>query len=62
MVAAEAPIAALALPGALQVRHFTASVGTPRHIALAELAWDGTPTLPAPQPGWFMRLYRAYGA
>ena len=45
-----------------QVRHFTASVGVPRHIALAELAWDGTRSLPAPQPGWFMRLYRAYGS
>jgi hypothetical protein len=48
--------------GALQIRHFVASVGTPRHVALAELAWDGTPALPSPQPGWFMRLYRAYGA
>ena len=41
---------------------FTASVGRPRHVALAELAWSGAPALPAPQPGWFMRLYRAYGA
>jgi hypothetical protein len=31
MVAAEAPIHGLALPGALQVRHFIASVGAPRH-------------------------------
>lgn len=61
MVAAEAPISGLALPGALQVRYFTASAGAPRQIALAELAWDGTRTLPSPQPGWFMRLYRAYG-
>jgi hypothetical protein len=62
MVAADAPIDSLALPGALQIRRFTASVGAPRHIALAELAWSGTPALPSPQPGWFMRLYRAYGA
>jgi hypothetical protein len=62
MVAAETPIHGLALPAALQVRHLTASAGTPRHVALGELAWDGTPTLPSPQPGWFMRLYRAYGA
>jgi len=61
MVASESPIQ-LALPNALQVRHFTASVGAPRHIALAELAWDGTRNLPAAQAGWFMRLYRAYGA
>jgi len=61
MVAAEAPIQGLAMPAALQVRHFTASVGTPKHIALAELAWDTTRKLPAQQPGWFMRLYRAYG-
>jgi hypothetical protein len=62
MVAGDAPIQGLSLPGALQIRHFTASAGTPRHIALAELAWDGTPTLPVPQPGWSIRLYRAYGA
>ena len=61
MVAADKPIGQLALPAALQIRHFAASVGAPRHIALTELAWDGTPSLPAPQPGWFMRLYRAYG-
>jgi len=60
MVAADAPIDTLALPGALQIRHFAASAGTPRHIALAELAWSGAPSLPAPRPGWFMRLYRAY--
>ena len=62
MVAADTPIRGLALPGALQIRHFTASAGTPNCIALAELAWEGTRNLPAPQPGWFMRLYRAYGA
>jgi len=62
MVAAEAPVDDLAIPGALQLRRFTASVGVPRHIVLAELAWSGTPALPAPRPGWFMRLYRAYGA
>jgi hypothetical protein len=62
MVASDAPIHGLALAGALQIRYFTASVGAPRHIALAELAWDGMPALAAPQPGWFMRLYRSYGA
>jgi hypothetical protein len=62
MVAADTPMRGLSLPGALQIRHFTASVGAPRHVALAELAWDGPPALPTPQPGWFVRLYRAYGA
>lgn len=62
MVAAEAPITGLDVPGALQLRYFNASVGVPRYIALAELAWGGAPALPAAQAGWFMRLYRAYGA
>jgi hypothetical protein len=62
MIAAEAPVGTLSLPGALQARYFAASAGTPRHVALVELAWDGAPSLPPPQPGWFMRLYRAYAA
>jgi hypothetical protein len=62
MVAAEAPIDALPVPGALQARHFIASSGAPRHIALVELAWEGNPSLPPPQPGWLMRLYRAHAA
>ena len=62
MVASESPIAALAVPGSLQTRFFAASAGTPSHVALIELAWDGAPSMPAPQPGWFMRLYRAYAA
>jgi hypothetical protein len=60
MVASETPIVGLPVPGALQTRQFLASAGTPRHVALVELAWDGAPALPTPQPGWFMRLYRAY--
>ena len=60
MVAADAPIAGLQLPGALLTRHFVASPGTPRHVALVELPRESR--LPAQQPGWFMRLYRAYGA
>jgi hypothetical protein len=60
MVAAEAPIQGLAVPGALRVRHFVAAPGTPRHVALVELPREGR--LPGPQPGGFMRLYRAYGA
>jgi hypothetical protein len=62
LIAAEAPVGELHLPGALQVRHFVASAGTARHIALAELAWEGTRSVPAAQPGWLVRLYRAYGA
>ena len=58
----ESPIQRLSLPSALQVRSFAASVGTPRHVALAELAWDGRRSVPPPQAGRFIRLYRAYGA
>ena len=60
MIASDAPIAGLAVPGALQIRHFVAAAGAPRHVALCELAWDGAPSLPPPQAGWFTRLYRAY--
>lgn len=60
MVAADAPIQGLAVPGALLVRHFVASPGTPRYVALVDLPRQAR--LPAAQPGWFMRLYRAYGA
>jgi hypothetical protein len=62
LLTSDAPVEGVALPAALQIRRFVASAGTPRHIALAELAWEGTRSLPALQPGWFMRLYRAYGA
>jgi hypothetical protein len=52
-VIAGSPLA-LAVTGALQVRHFFAA---PSHIALAELSH---PTLPPMKAGWEMRLYRAY--
>ena len=61
-VAADAAIGELALPGALQTRWFVASAGTPRHLALVELAWEGTRSQPAAQPGWQLQLYKAYGA
>ena len=61
-IAADAPIVDLALPGALQVRRFVASAGTPRHIALVEFAWEGTRSQPDAQEGWQIRLYKAYGA
>lgn len=61
-IASDAPIGALAIPGALQARRFLASAGNPRHVALVEMSWDRTPTLPSARPGWLMRLYRAYGA
>ena len=60
MVAAESPITGIEVPGAIQVRHFVASPGTPRHLALVELPRESR--LPAARPGWFVRLYRAYGA
>ena len=61
LVASDAPVDELALPGALQVRHFLASAGTPRHIVLAELAWEGAQLAAVPR-GVLMRLYRAYVA
>jgi len=62
LVAADAPIGELALPGALQTRRFVASAGTPKHVALVEFAWAQTQTRPAAQAGWEVQLYKAYGA
>ena len=61
-IASDAPIDALASGGALQTRHFVAAAGTPRHIALVEMAREYTRTPPPERPGWWMRLYRSYGA
>jgi len=60
-IAADAPLGEAALPGALQTRRFVASAGTPRHIALAEFAWEGTRSPPEPRAGRQIKLYRAYG-
>jgi hypothetical protein len=61
LVAGDTPVP-LTLPGALQIRRFVASAGNPRHIALAELAWDGVRSLPAVPAGGLARVYRAYAA
>jgi hypothetical protein len=61
LVAAETPLDAVEVPSALQVRRFAASAGTPRHLLLAELAWERT-RLPAVPPGSLARVYRAYAA
>jgi len=61
LVAGDSPVP-LTLPGALQIRRFVASAGNPRHIALAELAWEGARNLPAAPAGGYARLYRAYAA
>jgi hypothetical protein len=61
VVASDAPLAAPAVPAALQVRRFTASAGAPPHIVLAELA-SGEARLPAVPVGALARLYRAYAA
>ncbi len=61
-IASDSSIGDVAIGGALQTRRFIASAGTPRHIALVEMAWDEPGTLPAEQAGWWMRLYRAYGS
>ena len=59
LVAADAPIGELPLPGALQTRRFVASAGTPPHIALVEFETHGR--LEA-RPGWEIQMYKAYGA
>jgi hypothetical protein len=47
----------LALPGALLTRHFEASSGEPRHIALFDLAGTSARDIP---PEWGARIYQAY--
>lgn len=59
VVASDASLADLAVPAALQLRSFVASAGTPRHILLAELAWQGA-RLPSVPAGALARIYRAY--
>jgi len=59
LLAADKALDNFALPAALQVRRFTASAGTPRHIVLAELAWEGG-RVPATSGAALVRLYRAY--
>jgi hypothetical protein len=61
-IAADGPIGALAVAGALQTRRFVAAAGSPRHVALVEMAREQTHALPQPQAGWWMRLYRSYAA
>lgn len=61
LVAAPEPIVTLDFPSALQVRRFVAGAGSPPHIALVELAWNGSRSLPM-VPGALVRLYRLYGA
>ena len=61
-VASNGPVEKLAVPGALQTRRFIASAGNPPHIALIELAREGTRNLPSAQPGRLMPVYRAYAA
>jgi hypothetical protein len=61
LVAADTPLDSLEVPAALQVRRFLAAAGTPRHVLLAELAWEGS-RVPAVPPGSLARVYRAYAA
>jgi hypothetical protein len=57
LVRGDQPTKALALAGALQARHFEASSGKPRHIALFDLAGTIAPGAP---PDWDARIFRAY--
>jgi len=59
LVAADTALDGFALPAALQIRRFTASAGTPRHVVLAELAWEGA-SAPAVPGASLVRVYRAY--
>ena len=61
LVASDTPLPDLALPAALQVRRFTASAGTPRHIVLAELASEDSRPSHIP-PDALERTYRLYAA
>jgi hypothetical protein len=60
LVATEAAAPELNLPHALQARRFVASSGTPSHIVLFDLAWQGSERLPPLPAGALARLYRAY--
>jgi len=61
VVASDTPPPDPALPDALQVRRFTASAGTPRHIVLAELARVGARRSQLPADA-LVRMYRLYEA
>jgi len=57
LICRDAPARAPALPGALLARHFAASSGEPRHIALFELGATTARDVPAE---WGARIYQAY--
>jgi hypothetical protein len=57
LVCRDEPTKQLVLPGALQTRHFVASSGTPRHVALFDLAINSVRDVPHE---WHARIYRAY--
>jgi hypothetical protein len=57
LVCRDAPTHPLALPGALLARHFAASSGEPRHIALFELGARNACDVPAQ---WGARIFLSY--
>jgi hypothetical protein len=57
LVCRDEPTRQLALPGALLARHFTASSGEPRHVALFDLPGTSARDIPAE---WHGRIYQAY--
>ena len=61
LVCSDAPMPLLAVSSALQIRHFVASAGNPRHVTLVELA-EGTRNIPELRSASLVRLYRAYGS
>lgn len=59
VLASDSPLDGFVVAAALQVRRFTASAGTPRHLVLAELAWEGARLPNVPQAS-LARIYRTY--
>jgi hypothetical protein len=57
LVCRDEPTGHLALPGALSTRHFAATSGEPRHVALFDLAGNSARDVPAE---WRARIYRSY--
>jgi hypothetical protein len=57
LVCRDEPTRQLALPGVLLTRHFTATAGEPRHVALFELPGTSARDIPA---DWHGRIYQAY--
>lgn len=61
LVCGDSSTEGLTLADALQARHFEASAGAPPYAALFDLSQTGERAIAAPNVGWLVRTYRAYG-